>query len=60
MVKFHHSFADGVGLVSTLTAISDNYDKNNLFENAPALSLFKNLLAHLVCPIYIVWALIEP
>lgn len=53
LLKFHHCFADGPGLVSTLCAISDDYDKKNMFEQTPNLSCGVKLMMWITLPFYI-------
>ena len=60
LVKFPHSFADGVGLMSTALALSDNYDKKELFETAPLYSWGRKLLFVLNSPIWVGWMALYP
>jgi NRPS condensation-like uncharacterized protein len=49
--KFHHSFADGLGLIGLLACLGDEYDHSNLISQKKALSWGMKLLIFTTLPI---------
>jgi len=49
--KYHHSFADGLGLIGLMAVLADEYDYSNLINQTKALSCGMKLLVFATLPV---------
>lgn len=53
LIKFHHCFADGMGLMATMSSLGDRYDKDVLFDQCPKLTPFQKVLMVVTLPYFV-------
>lgn len=57
LVKFHHSLADGMGLMGLCASLQDEYFHQHLYEFAPSISCCKLALMWLIFPFSLLYEL---